>query len=52
MLRNGSGGLKGPFYPKHFSVKINRNVAHSLGLNVPDEAALKKQLEATAEEEP
>jgi len=52
LLRNGNGGLKVPFYPKYFSVKINHNVAHSLGLNVPDEATLRKQLEATAEEEP
>jgi putative ABC transport system substrate-binding protein len=50
-LKNGDGGLKGPFYPKYFSVKINRNVAHSLGLYAPDEAALKKQLEATTEGE-
>ena len=50
-LRNGGGGLKGPFYPKYFSVKINRNVAHSLGLNAPDEALLKKQMEATTEDE-
>jgi ABC-type uncharacterized transport system substrate-binding protein len=51
LLRNGSGALKGPVYPKYFSLKVNRNVAHSLGLDVPGDPALLKRLESISEDE-
>lgn len=37
-------GLPPPQYPKYFSVAINRQVARSLGLNLPTDTALHKEL--------
>jgi len=51
VLKSGSGALKGPVYPKYFSLKVNRNVAHSLGLDVPGDPALLKRLESASEDE-
>ena len=51
MVRNGIWTLPKPHYPENFSVKINRNVARSLGLVVPEEALALQQLIATAGEE-
>lgn len=37
--------LGSPQYPSYFSVQVNRNVARSLGLDVPDEVFLREALE-------
>ena len=36
--------LPSPQYPKYFSVKINEQVARSLGLSIPDEQTLRQRL--------
>ena len=40
------GALPTPRYPRNFSIAINRPLAESLGLNLPDEAAVQQRLQA------
>lgn len=44
-LPPGRAALGAPQYPTYFGVAVNRNVARSLGLDIPDEAALRDALE-------
>lgn len=44
-LPPGRAILGSPQYPSYFSVQVNRNVARSLGLEVPDEVFLREALE-------
>ena len=44
-LPAGRVTLSSPQYPIYFGVAVNRNVARSLGLDIPDEAALRDALE-------
>lgn len=39
------GALPAPKYPRYYTVSVNRAVAESLGLPVPDEAALAQRLQ-------
>lgn len=41
----GTGVLPAPLYPKYFTVGVNRQVAHSLGLPAPDEIELQEALQ-------
>lgn len=50
-LPAGRVSLGTPQYPAYFSVAVNRNVARSLGLDVPDEAWLKEALDRAGEGE-
>ncbi len=50
-LPAGKVSLGAPQYPNHFSVVVNRNVARSLGLDVPDENSLREALERAGEAE-
>jgi len=43
-LATGTAGLPSPQYPKYFSVKVNDQVARSLGLSIPDEQTLQQRL--------
>lgn len=43
-LHAGTGALPGPSYPKYFSVAVNRNVARSLGISLPDETDIIRQM--------
>jgi hypothetical protein len=43
-LHAGTGALPGPSYPKYFSVTVNRNVARSLGISLPDETDIIRQM--------
>ena len=45
-LQPGQGRLPPPQYPADFRVSVNRQVARSLGLMVPDDAVLYRQLRA------
>lgn len=45
-LQPGQGRLPPPQYPADFRVSVNRQVARSLGLTVPDDAVLYRQLRA------
>ncbi len=38
--------IKGPKYPKYFSVSVNRKVARSLGIKLPSETHLRDQISA------
>jgi putative ABC transport system substrate-binding protein len=40
-----NGNSVGRHYPKYFSVSINKHVAHSLGILVPDESIIKKKIQ-------
>ena len=44
-IRSG-GVIPSPQYPKYFSVEINQNVAHSLGLNLPSRQEIENRLMA------
>lgn len=43
-LDSGAGVLPGPIYPKYFSVSVNQSVARSLGISLPDEAVIIRQM--------
>ena len=51
MAKSGAWILPKPQYPEYFSVKINRNVARSLGLILPEETVALQQLIAAVGEE-
>lgn len=40
-----TGGIRSPEYPRYFSIEINRNVARSLNINLPESTELKQHLE-------
>jgi ABC-type uncharacterized transport system substrate-binding protein len=50
-LPPGRPVLGAPQYPSNFSVAVNRNVARSLGLDIPDESVLREALERAGEGE-
>lgn len=50
-LPAGRVTLGAPLYPSYFSVAVNRNVARSLGLDLPDEGVLREALEKAGEGE-
>lgn len=43
-LNSGAGKLPGPIYPKYFSVSVNHSVARSLGISLPDETDIIRQM--------
>ncbi|WP_428610286.1 ABC transporter substrate-binding protein [Sedimenticola sp.] len=43
-LNSGTGELPGPFYPKYFSVAVNQSVARSLGISLPEETDIIRQM--------
>lgn len=43
-LNSGTEKLPGPIYPKYFSVSVNHNVARSLGISLPDETDIIRQM--------
>jgi len=47
---SGKGKLPPPQYPRYFSVSVNNRVAKSLGINLENESALQKKLEALTHE--
>lgn len=51
-LPAGRVSLGAPQYPAYFSVAVNRNVARSMGLDIPDESILREALERAGEGEP
>ena len=44
MLRGSA--MPGPRYPRDFSIAINRALAESLGLNLPEETKVQQRLQA------
>jgi ABC-type uncharacterized transport system substrate-binding protein len=46
LAKAGTTTLPAPQYPKYFSVSTNPQVAHSLGIDVPEEAILQQRLMA------
>lgn len=50
-LPPGRVTLGPPQYPRYFGVAVNRNVARSLGLDIPDEASLRDAVERGGDEE-
>lgn len=44
------GGWPSPTYPRHFSVKVNQNVARSLSISLPDEEKLLQDMRSAAED--
>ncbi|PKO47779.1 MAG: hypothetical protein CVU31_07915 [Betaproteobacteria bacterium HGW-Betaproteobacteria-4] len=48
VIANGTN-LAAPVGPSHFAIAINSNVALSLGLNLPDEAAIRRAMGADRE---
>lgn len=50
-LPPGRAALGAPQYPSYFGVAVNRNVARSLGLDIPDEASLREALERVGDGE-
>ena len=41
---SGEGAMPGIIYPKYFSIAINRSVARSLGISLPEEADIVRQI--------
>ncbi len=44
--------LPAPQYPRLWTIEVNRNVAHSLGIELPDDADLAEQIARTPEDQP
>ena len=49
ILLASSSGLPPASYPTQFAVAINHDVAHALGLNIPDEATVRQNMFSTKE---
>jgi putative ABC transport system substrate-binding protein len=46
IINTVNGNPVGRHYPKYFSVSVNKHVAHSLGIHVPDESIIKMKIQS------